>query len=111
MLQLMVLSLLLYFTLLILPFKVGILKPNQSTSYQYKGVGYAIETDRLITSYAFKDSIRKNLRNVSFTNYVYYEDTKNTLPISTNASKDTYLSITQDNPYNKLSTSLLQLSP
>ena len=91
--------------------KVGILEPNQVTSYQYKGVGYTIETDRLITSYALKNSIRENLRNVTFTNFVYYENSKYTLPISTNASTDTYLSITQDNPQNKLSTSILQLSP
>ncbi|WP_298775064.1 hypothetical protein [uncultured Shewanella sp.] len=91
--------------------QVRILEPNQTTSYEYKGVGYTIETDRLIASYAFKNSIQKNLRNVTFTNYVYHENSQYTLPISTNTSQDTYLSITQDNPQNKLSTSILQLSP
>lgn len=91
--------------------QVRILEPSQTTSYLYKGVGYTIETDRLVASYVLKNSIHKNLRNVTFTNYVYYDDSKYTLPISTNASQDTYLSITQDNPQNKLSTSILQLNP
>ncbi len=91
--------------------QVNILKPNQHTSYKYKGVGYLVETDRLIASYVLKENINKRFRNVTFNNYVYYENSRYILPIPTNTSKDTYLSITQNNPNDKLSATLLQISP
>ncbi|MCL1125285.1 hypothetical protein [Shewanella surugensis] len=91
--------------------QVNILQPNQLTFYRYKGVGYLIETERFVVSYTLKENNHESIRNMIYHNYVYLENTKNSLPISARKSSDTYLSITQTNPSDKLTTALIQISP
>lgn len=91
--------------------KVDIIQPSQQVSYQYKGVGYLMETDRSIVAYALKEKTHKRLRNTTFQNYVYFDKSKHILPISTHRSRDTFLSIIQTDPSNKRNTELLQISP